>query len=50
MFLIDGPYVSDFLKSTIVEIQIPVVDTTEARLYLDGFDVNWVRRFSGLLV
>ena len=42
MFLIDGPYVSDFLKSTIVEIQIPVVDTTEARLYLDGFDVNWV--------
>ena len=42
MLLIDGPYVSDFLKSTIVKNQIPVVDTPEARHYLDKLEVNWV--------
>lgn len=31
MFLLDKPYVSDFLKRTIKENSIPVVDTTESR-------------------
>jgi len=34
IFLIDGPYVSDFLKRTIYELQIPVVKTQEAKALL----------------
>jgi hypothetical protein len=42
MILLDHPYVSDFLKQTIVENQLPVVATPEALALMGGAIVNWL--------
>jgi len=42
MILIDKPYVSDFLKETLVKTQIQVVKTLEATELLSGSEVNFI--------
>jgi hypothetical protein len=42
MIFIDYPYVSDFLKQTIVDHQLPVVATPEARQLLEAETINWI--------
>jgi hypothetical protein len=42
MILLDHPYVSDFLKQTIVENQLPVVATPEAFTLMGEAQVNWI--------
>ncbi|KAA3634368.1 MAG: ATP-grasp domain-containing protein, partial [Bacteroidetes bacterium] len=41
MILIDGPYVSDFLKKTLLEKQIEVIETPEAKALL-GQGYNFI--------
>ncbi len=42
MFLIDGPYVSEYLKRTLVSAQIPVIKTQAATQYLSGHEINFI--------
>lgn len=42
IFLIDGPYVSDYLKQTIYHLNIPVVKTSEAQNYLVESKTNFI--------
>ncbi|UJP64587.1 ATP-grasp domain-containing protein [Mongoliitalea daihaiensis] len=42
MILLDFPYVSDFLKDTIVSNKIPVIATAEAKTIMHDQDVNWL--------
>lgn len=42
MIIVDGPYISDFLKNTITQNQFPVVDTHAARHYLDGANAKYL--------
>lgn len=42
MILLDFPYVSDFLKETIVRKQIPVIATAEAKTIMHDQAVNWL--------
>lgn len=42
MILLDFPYVSDFLKETIVKQQIPVIATAEAKTIMHDQTVNWM--------
>ncbi len=42
MFLIDGPYVSDYLKQTLQDLKIPVIQTRYAEKTLKGYQVNFV--------
>lgn len=42
MILLDYPFVSDFLKETIVKHQFPVISTPESRSIMEGHEVNWV--------
>ena len=42
MFLIDGPYVSKYLKQTLVDLNIQVVKTKEAITYLKGYHINYI--------
>lgn len=42
MILLDYPYVSDFLKDTIVQNQFPVIATKEAISIMEGQLVNWI--------
>jgi hypothetical protein len=42
MILLDFPYVSDFLKETIVANQIPVIATAEAKTIMHDQQVNWL--------
>ena len=42
IFLVDGPYVSDYLKQTIYQLNIPVVKTSEAQKYLDESKTNFI--------
>lgn len=42
MILLDFPYVSDFLKETIVKNQIPVIATAEAKTIMHDQSVNWM--------
>lgn len=42
MILLDFPYVSDFLKETIVTNQIPVIATAEAKTIMHDQSVNWI--------
>lgn len=41
MFILDKPYVSDFLKRTIEKEQIPVLDTQLSRNLIDGYNINF---------
>ncbi len=42
MFLIDGPYVSDYLKDTIYRCQIRVIKTDQSVKYLDDIKTNYI--------
>ena len=42
MFLIDGPYVSDYLKQTLTELKIPVIQTEQSEAYLAGLDIHFI--------
>jgi len=42
MFLIDAPYVSDYLKDTLQEIKAQVVKTAFAAEALQGYDINFI--------
>ncbi|MEA2041707.1 MAG: ATP-grasp domain-containing protein [Bacteroidota bacterium] len=42
MILIDKPYVSDYLKQTVIKNNFPVIDTPQARELLDSEDVNYI--------
>ncbi len=42
MFLIDGPYSSDFLKQTILKFDIPIIETPAARQQLAGLKLNFI--------
>ncbi|NQV51331.1 MAG: ATP-grasp domain-containing protein [Candidatus Marinimicrobia bacterium] len=42
MFLIDGPYVSVYLKETLQSLQIPVVKTASAESYLKDYRINYL--------
>lgn len=42
LFLVDGPFVSDYLKQTIYDLHIPVVKTLAAIEHLDVSRVNYV--------
>jgi len=42
MILLDYPFVSDFLKDTVVRNQFPVVSTPEARAIMEGKQMNWI--------
>lgn len=42
MILIDKPYVSDFLKETLINNQIPVIETEIAQGFLQGSGVNFI--------
>ena len=42
MFLIDGPYVSSYLKETLQALQIPVVKTAAAKSYLADYQINYL--------
>ncbi|NQV41198.1 MAG: ATP-grasp domain-containing protein [Candidatus Marinimicrobia bacterium] len=42
MFLIDGPYVSDYLKQTLQNLKIPIIQTAYAQQALAGYEVKFV--------
>jgi hypothetical protein len=42
MFLIDAPFVSDYLKQTLQKLKIPVVQTAYAEEALEGYEVNFI--------
>ncbi|MCF8370844.1 MAG: ATP-grasp domain-containing protein [Bacteroidales bacterium] len=42
MILIDKPYVSDFLRETLIHNQIPVIETEIAQDLLQGSEVNFI--------
>ncbi|WP_304518219.1 ATP-grasp domain-containing protein [Cecembia rubra] len=42
MILLDYPYVSEFLKETIIKNNFPVIATPEARSIMEERPVNWV--------
>lgn len=42
MILLDHPYTSDFLKDTIIQFQIPVVATSQAKEILGNVNANWL--------
>lgn len=42
MILLDYPYVSDFLKDTIVQNQFPVIATSEAIAIMEDRPANWI--------
>lgn len=42
MILLDYPFVSDFLKETLVSRQFPVISTPEAQAIMKGHAVNWI--------
>ena len=42
MFLLDAPYVSDFLKETIRDLGLPVLDTPDARRLTAGVDLTFI--------
>lgn len=42
MFLLDAPYVSDFLKQTVATLGLPVLDTPIARSFTSGATVDFV--------
>lgn len=42
MFLIDAPYVSDFLKQSLVDIQAPVIKTAYSEKSLQGYEINFI--------
>lgn len=42
MILLDYPYVSDFLKETVLKNNFPVISTPEARSIMEGREVNWI--------
>ncbi len=44
MFLIDNPYVSDFLLDTIEKNQYPVVKTEQAKHWFTERKVNWIEQ------
>lgn len=42
MFLLDAPYVSDFLKQTVRELGQSVLDTPNARKYASGVELDFI--------
>ena len=42
MFILDKPYVSDFLKQTLEEFQIPVLNTMIAQNLASGTNINFI--------
>ncbi len=42
MIIIDKPYISDFLLTTIKENNFPVIDTKTAREMVGAADLNWI--------
>ena len=50
IFMIDGPYVSDYLKQTIYRLNIPVVKTNEAQQYLDAGKTNYIEEEDIVLI
>lgn len=42
MFLIDAPFVSDYLKNTFQKHQIPVIKTAYAEKALHGYEINFI--------
>ncbi len=42
MFLIDGPFVSDYLKQTLQNLAVPVVKTPYAEQALLGYQINFI--------
>lgn len=42
MFLIDYPYVSDFLKSTLAGSETPVIKTPVAEEIMEGYSPKWI--------
>lgn len=42
MILLDYPYVSDFLKETVLKNNFPVIATPEARSIMEGMEVHWI--------
>lgn len=42
MILLDHPYTSDFLKETVIQYQIPVIATPQAKEILGDVDANWL--------
>lgn len=42
IFLLDDPFVSDFLEKTLVEFRIPVVQTAKAKNLISGTGINFI--------
>ena len=42
MIAIDKPYLSDFLKKTIIDNNFPLIDTPAAREMIDDDNLNWI--------
>ena len=42
MFLLDNPYVSDFMKQSVLELGQSVLDTDTARRLTAGFDLDFI--------
>ncbi len=42
MYLIDGPYVSDYLKRSLSELSIRVIQTPQAQKFLDTYPINFI--------
>ncbi len=42
MFLIDAPFVSDYLKRTLQDLEVPVIQTAFAEKSLSGYRVNFI--------
>ncbi|MBC8374531.1 MAG: ATP-grasp domain-containing protein [FCB group bacterium] len=48
MFIIDAPFVSNYLKQTLQDLKIPVIQTAYAEETLAGYTVNFISEFEAV--